>query len=309
MPIQLTIRSYSVKKIMLITISIILVTLTGCKKNHVKIVEKMLANRDESTCSMYMNSLYDELYLKKNYVWNGDEVVLSINDELGNLVNLIIQFHQKNHQFKNKNGEFDSNAWNNWMYYYNDTDSLEIPICTNCFICKIQNNFENKIEFEESLNDYDFKDLLYKSHYGMEIKANEEKLTHQKRKELAELSWMENCVITYTDYIYYSPKKINDFFKDFPSNVKVEKEINGKNLIITVRCFMGEDEILSLYCEFPCSKILNGGSCYLSKITLSGLGQSMKDEVYGDAYNDPEGAARCLGILEQSLRTIKALKF
>lgn len=119
---------------------------------------------------------------------------------------------------------------------------------------------------------------------------------------------MGNCSILMSNWVWNSAKTIDDIFKGLPKSVSITKKMNGKTLIVYASATSDGDEVMSVAAAFPCTKLGNGGTCYVSEVEFTMLGQSASAQCYGGVNSDPRGAGQCLGLLSSSIEYLKAIK-
>ncbi|MBR5966048.1 MAG: hypothetical protein IK015_08055 [Treponema sp.] len=290
------------KKLFFALLCCLAILLTSCEKNHKKIAKKLLVSADEKNCSALIDSISNELDKDDYYTWNGTKCELKVTGELEELIKKLIDFHEKNHSFVTKKGDFDEEKWDDWMYFKNHSGEVEKPaeLFTNCFLCIEKDDSDNKSEFDSKLVDSSLENIIYSSYFGESVKEKEDSLTKIKKEQL-KLQWMGNCDILMSDYIWHSVKTINDIFKGLPKSVTITRKVNGKTLIVYAKASADGDEVMSIAAAFPCTKLGNGGTCYVSEVEVTMLGQSASAKCYGGVYSDPHGAGKCLGLLSSAL--------
>ena len=278
----------------------------SCEKDHEKIASKMLLAATEDSCTELVDAIGEEIQENDYYVWNGEKCELNVTGELENQLNSLIALHKVKHSFANKKGIVDEKKWADWMYYYNTSDENENSesLYTDCFLCLEKNSSEDKTQFDNELDNCSKSFLLYSSYFGNKIKEKEESLTSLHNQ----LKWMEKCTISMSNFIWDEAKTINDLYKDMPKSVKVTKSIKGNNLIVRASAQVEGDEVLSVAAAFVCSKIGSAGSCWISEVSMTSLGQTIKSKCRGGFFNDPSGAGECMGMLSTALDGLKGFK-
>ena len=291
---------------LLILIAFFSLVFLSCKPNHEKITKKLFEKYNEVECKNIVQTIGKEIVQNKYYKWDGNKCVLTVEGDLDNAVEQLINFHKDNHCFTDKKGSFNQNEWNHWMYYYiNQDEAVNLDsLTTDCFICfeKLQDG--NLETFEN--NAYNSKeDLLYKSFYGKKIKELEEEYTVLYKEKL-KIDWMEKCTIQMTDYIYNSKKTLKQLLTGMPDTVTVEKETDGNNLILRAYIAMEGEKVISLESKLQCMKATSSCYCIESNFTING--QTVSAKVWRNVYSDPEGAGECLSYLCKGIELLKVFE-
>lgn len=160
------------KIISIATLLVAAIMFSSCKKDHVKISQKLLDERNESKCSELVEALLDELNSDEYYIWNGSKCVLTFEDELKDKMFEVVSFHKENQDFENKKHEFDEEKWNDWLYFYINAEEAENAqeLFTNCFLCLEKEFYNNKADFDNDIDNFDYSDLVYSSYFGNGVK-------------------------------------------------------------------------------------------------------------------------------------------
>lgn len=296
------------RKLLTKSISFAIVSLffISCNKNHEKIANKMLIKHNENECEVIVQDITEELAKEKYYKWNGTKCVLTVGDELESEIEKLIEFHKENHSFVDKKGNFSQGEFEDWMYFYLNPYETENPdsVRTDCFICWEKLGFGDYNTFED--NAYNSKEeLIYNSFFGNSVREVEEKITEEYKEKL-KIEWMGKCSVKLADYIFGSTKTINQLFADMPDIVTMERIVDGNNLIVKAYIEIEDEKVILLESLFQCVKA--SSNCYCMETNFTFNGQTTSGKVWGNVFNDPEGAGKCLSLLCNGIDILKVFK-
>lgn len=264
--------------------------LMSCKKDYEKNSTRLLLESNEKECSELIDNLFEELNKNDYYKWNGEKCELTFEGELESVMNSIIDFHKQNHNFVNKNDEFDEEKWSDWMHFYDHPEESENhnELFTNCFICLIKNQLEDKANFDTKLSDFTKQSLIYSAYFGSNVQEKEKKLTKIKEAEIAEEKIVEAM---------YKP--VSYRFENLPPSIKVSKKRSGNNLYV-----YASGAGVNVTALYKCSKSGSGytASLYSVSVESNGITQTQTLNEY-DLWDIP----RMYGVLAGVLNSLSEL--
>lgn len=153
---------------LLTVIASLAILFTSCEKNHKKIAEKMLTDKEEPKCIELVQSVWDLVLEDKFYSWTGDKMELNISGDLKDSLDTLIAFHKEKHSF-------NESEWEDWMYYENNQTEESAGLHTECFLCKQKNKAQDKEKFDSDL--VPSNAIIYASEYGNAVQTKEAWLT------------------------------------------------------------------------------------------------------------------------------------
>lgn len=83
---------------------------------------------------------------------------------------------------------------------------------TNCFLCLEKEFYNNKADFDNDIDNFDYSDLVYSSYFGNGVKNKEDKLTEKKKAEIAGAKLVEDM---------FNPVK--GWYSDLAKEIKIVK--------------------------------------------------------------------------------------